>query len=177
MVPDRIHSEAALEDLLAEPSEADIACVSRLDGDVLVLGAGGKMGPSLARRVHRAARRAGGRVRVIAASRFSSASVRTWLEAEGILTVACDLLEPAAIQALPDRKTEIQEMVAEDDRVAVRIRMTGTNTGGFPFLNVPANGNKVDIEWISIYTVKDGKAVDHRAVMDLAGLMQQLNAS
>ena len=101
-LPDRIVSETALEDLLAEPSEADIACVSRLGGDVLILGAGGKMGPSLARRVHRAAGRAGGRVRVIAASRFSSAAVRNGLEAEGIRTVACDLLDPAAIQALPD---------------------------------------------------------------------------
>jgi len=81
-----------------------------------------------------------------------------------------------AMQAMPNRKTEIQEMVAEGDKVTVRIRMTGTNTGGFPMLGVPANGNKVDIEWISIYTVKDGKATDHRAVMDLMGLMQQLGA-
>jgi dTDP-4-dehydrorhamnose reductase len=101
-LPDRIQSEAALEDLLAEPSEADIACASRLNGDVLILGAGGKMGPSLARRVHRAAKRAGVAGRVIAASRFSSASVRAGLEAEGIRTVACDLLDPAAIQALPN---------------------------------------------------------------------------
>jgi steroid delta-isomerase-like uncharacterized protein len=81
-----------------------------------------------------------------------------------------------SIQAMPDRRTEIQEMIAEDDKVTVRIRMTGTNTGGFPVLGVPANGNKVDIEWISIYTVKGGKATDHRAVMDLMGLMQQLGA-
>ena len=101
-LPDRIQSEAVLEDILAEPSEADIACVSRLGGDVLIVGAGGKMGPSLARRAHRAARRAAVQIRVVAASRFSSASVRAALEAEGIQTVACDLLDPAAIQALPD---------------------------------------------------------------------------
>ena len=102
MIRERIESEAALEDVLAEPSAADIACVARLGGDVLIVGAGGKMGPSLARRVHRAARRAGASSRVIAASRFSSASVRAGLEADGIRTVACDLLDPAAIQALPD---------------------------------------------------------------------------
>ncbi len=101
-LPDRLESETAVEDLLAEPSEADVACVRRLNGDVLILGAGGKMGPSLARRVHRAAGRAGVRGRVVAASRFSSAAVRAGLEAEGIRTVACDLLDPAAIQALPD---------------------------------------------------------------------------
>lgn len=101
-LPDRVDSETALEEILAEPSEADVACVSRLSGDVLILGAGGKMGPSLARRVHRAATRAGVGAGVIAASRFSSASVRAGLEAEGIRTVACDLLDPAAIKALPD---------------------------------------------------------------------------
>jgi steroid delta-isomerase-like uncharacterized protein len=82
-----------------------------------------------------------------------------------------------SMQAMPDRKTEIMEMIAEDDKVALRVRITGTNTGGFPWLGVPANGNKVDIEWISIYTVKDGKATEHRAIMDIMGLMQQLGAT
>jgi steroid delta-isomerase-like uncharacterized protein len=79
-----------------------------------------------------------------------------------------------SMQALPDRQAEIMEMIADDDKVAVRIRVTGTNTGGFPWLGVPANGNKVDIEWISIYTLKDGKLTEHRAIMDVMGLMQQL---
>jgi hypothetical protein len=59
------------------------------------------MGPSLARRVHEAAARSGGRTRVLAASRFSSPAVRQGLEAEGIQTVACDLLDPGQIAALP----------------------------------------------------------------------------
>ena len=100
-LPDRIDSEAALEDALAEPSAADIACAARLDGDVLVLGAGGKMGPSLARRAQRAVTRAGSRSRVLAVSRFSSASARAGLEADGIETRACDLLDPAGLAALP----------------------------------------------------------------------------
>jgi predicted ester cyclase len=81
-----------------------------------------------------------------------------------------------AMQAMPDRKTQIQDIIADGDQVAVRVRITGTNTGGFPWLNIPANGNKVDTEWISIYTLKDGKVTEHRAVMDLMGLMQQLGA-
>lgn len=100
-LPDRIASEDELDRILAEPSDADLACVSRLRGDVLILGAGGKMGPSLARRVHRAMTRAGVEGRVLAASRFSSAPQRAALEGEGIRTVACDLLDPAAIAALP----------------------------------------------------------------------------
>lgn len=59
------------------------------------------MGPSLARRIHRAATRTGSRNRVLAASRFSTPAVRERLEAEGIQTVACDLLDPNQIAALP----------------------------------------------------------------------------
>ena len=75
-LPERIHTEAELEEVLTQPSEADIACASRLEGDVLIIGASGKMGPSLALRVHRAVRASGQPVRVIAASRFSSAAAR-----------------------------------------------------------------------------------------------------
>src|SRR5688572_31712538 len=60
------------------------------------------MGPSLTRRVHRAVMRSGNPGHVIAASRFSSAAVREGIEAEGIRTVACDLLDPRQIDALPD---------------------------------------------------------------------------
>ena len=100
-LPSQIETESQLEEALAEPSAADLACIARLDGDVLILGAGGKMGPSLARRVHRAMVRSGGRGRVVAASRFSSAPARLGLEADGIETVVCDFLQPADIAALP----------------------------------------------------------------------------
>ncbi|HEU0072698.1 MAG TPA: ester cyclase [Dehalococcoidia bacterium] len=81
-----------------------------------------------------------------------------------------------SMQAMPDRRAQVQETIAEGDKVAVRVRLTGTNTGGFSWLGVPANGNKVDVEWISIYTLKDGKVTEHRAIMDIMGLMQQLGA-
>jgi nucleoside-diphosphate-sugar epimerase len=100
-LPERIHTEAELEDTLAEPSDEDLECVARLHGDVIVVGAGGKMGPSLARRVHRAIVRTGSASRVVAASRFSSADARASLDREGIETRACDLLDPAGIAALP----------------------------------------------------------------------------
>jgi nucleoside-diphosphate-sugar epimerase len=100
-LPQEIRDEAHLEDVLAEPSAADVDCVSRLNGDVLIIGAAGKMGPSLAQRIRRAAARTGSRHRVIAASRFSAAAVRERLEADGIETVVCDLLDPDQIAALP----------------------------------------------------------------------------
>jgi len=101
-LPERIETARQLDDLLAEPSDADIACARRLSGDVIVLGAGGKMGPSLARRVKRSLERSGSQGRVIAASRFSSTGARASLEADGIPTIACDLLEPSGVAALPD---------------------------------------------------------------------------
>lgn len=100
-LPTKITDEAHLEDVLSQPSPADVDCVSRLNGDILILGAAGKMGPSLARRVHRAMTQAGGRHRALAASRFSAPAVRSGLEADGIATVACDLLDPRQIAALP----------------------------------------------------------------------------
>src|SRR5688500_7093776 len=100
-LPAEIRNEAELEAVLSEPSPADVECVGRLTGDILIVGAAGKMGPSLARRVHRAAERAGSRSRVLAASRFSSTAVRDSLAADGIQTIACDLLDPAQIAALP----------------------------------------------------------------------------
>lgn len=100
-LPDRITSEAELEDLLAQPSEEDIATVARLEPDIMILGAGGKMGPSLARRVQRAAARAGKGGRVVAVSRFSSREARTQLEAHGVPTLACDFLSGPAIAGLP----------------------------------------------------------------------------
>ena len=79
-LPDRINSEAELEDILAEPSPADVESVARLRGDVLILGASGKMGPSLVRRMHRAIERVGSGSRVKAASRFSSPQSRAAIE-------------------------------------------------------------------------------------------------
>jgi nucleoside-diphosphate-sugar epimerase len=101
-LPGRIDTERQLESALAQPSDADIEVVARLDGDVLILGAGGKMGPSLARRLQQAVAECGSRTRVWAASRYASGAARASLESAGVETVACDLLEQEQIAALPD---------------------------------------------------------------------------
>lgn len=97
-----IETEAQLEDLLSTPNARDVEMLRRLSGDVMVLGAGGKMGPSLARRVKRAAEMAGVATRVIAVSRFSSPSARAELEKSGVATVACDLLNREEVDGLSD---------------------------------------------------------------------------
>jgi nucleoside-diphosphate-sugar epimerase len=96
-----VRDEEALEELLARPAEADVAFARSLDGDVAVLGAGGKMGPSLARRVRRALDAAGASRRVFAVSRFSEPELASRLERDGIETIACDLLDPQQVAGLP----------------------------------------------------------------------------
>jgi nucleoside-diphosphate-sugar epimerase len=97
-----IHSVPELEEILSRPSEADISAIARLDGDLLILGAGGKMGPSLARRARRAADKAGVRKTIIAVARFSENQLRANLTSEGIETLAVDLLQSGALPKLPE---------------------------------------------------------------------------
>jgi nucleoside-diphosphate-sugar epimerase len=97
-----INTEAELEDRLSRPSDADIASVKKLEGDILILGAGGKMGPSLARLARRAVESAGVSKRVIAVARFTDQSLTSTLRADGIEVIAADLLEPGALPKLPE---------------------------------------------------------------------------
>jgi nucleoside-diphosphate-sugar epimerase len=90
-----IENLAALEESLSRPSAADIACMRRLEGDILILGASGKMGPSLARLCRRADEAAGQTRRIIAVSRHV-------ISEPGVEAVSCDLLERNAVSALPD---------------------------------------------------------------------------
>lgn len=95
-LPDSIANEAMLEDMLSRPSDALVETLAKLDGDITILGVGGKMGPSLARM----AKRAAPDKRVIGVARFSDPGLRVQLEADGIETVMCDLLDEEAVNAL-----------------------------------------------------------------------------
>ena len=96
-----IDTEEELEERLSRPTETDAAAIAAADGDLIILGAGGKMGPSLARLARRAADQAGAKKRIIAVARFTNASLLSQLSSEGIETIACDLLDPGALSALP----------------------------------------------------------------------------
>ena len=96
-----IESVEDLEERLATPSSLDRETVRRLEGDVIILGAGGKMGPSLARRIRRAADAAGLRRKVIAVSQFFSAPQVNELNRDGVETITCDLLHREEVARLP----------------------------------------------------------------------------
>lgn len=95
-------NEPQLEAKLAQPNAADIAAMERINGDVMIVGAGGKMGPSLTRRVKQAMQAAGVACNVFAVSRFSSAQARAELEKSDVSTIACDLLKRDEVDNLPD---------------------------------------------------------------------------
>lgn len=94
-----IANEQELDELLSRPSDADIAAMAAMDGDLLILGVSGKMGPTLAIRARRAA--PSGK-RIIGVSRFSNEAARATLEAAGVETIAADLLDEGALESLPD---------------------------------------------------------------------------
>lgn len=99
--------ESDLEEHLSRPTPADIEAVKTLGGDFMLLGAGGKMGPTLALRIQRAINEAGASQRVIAVSRFSEDRVRETLINAGIEIYSTDLLDEQALFDLPDTENLI----------------------------------------------------------------------
>ena len=96
-LPSRFAGVAELEDCLSEPPPALAADLASVPGDILVLGAAGKMGPTLARM----AKRAAPGKRVVGVARFTDSAVRAGLERAGVETIPCDLLDRRAVAALP----------------------------------------------------------------------------
>jgi nucleoside-diphosphate-sugar epimerase len=91
-----------LDDALSGPSEHLIGAIDRLAGDLLILGAGGKMGPTFARMARRALTAAGKHSRVLAVSRFTNSDLTRDLTTHGIETIAGDLFDPEFVSNLPD---------------------------------------------------------------------------
>lgn len=100
--PERIEDVDQLEELLSRPTEAVMETMARLQGDIIVLGVGGKMGPSLARMARRASDAVGVTRRIIGVARFSSRGTEAYLEQHGVETLRCDLLEENALSCLPE---------------------------------------------------------------------------
>ncbi len=96
-LPASFRDEAHLEAFLSTPSRALVDDFSRLEGDLLILGVAGKVGPTLAMM----AKRAAPQKRIIGVARFTDANVRCRIEAAGVETISCDLLDLSAVAKLP----------------------------------------------------------------------------
>ena len=160
-LPERFEDEAALDDFLSRPSRALAADLAALEGDVMVLGVGGKMGPTLAR----LARNAAPDRRIFGVARFSEAGLRESLDRHGVETIACDLLDREALEKLPRARnvilmagrkfgatgdqsltwamnTHVPALVAEAFRAS---RIVAFSTGCvYPFVPVSGGGSTED---------------------------------
>ncbi len=106
-LPVRFEDVEALEDFMSEPTPGLVADLARVDGDIMVIGVAGKMGPTLARMGKRAAP---GK-RVIGVARFSDPVARVSLEAHGVECLACDLLDREAVLKLPNVAEGVRNVV------------------------------------------------------------------
>ena len=97
-----IHTLPELETCLSEPTPGLLDTLAQTPGDLLVLGVGGKMGPTLARMARRALTQLGRKDRVLGVARFSSPELPAELARHGIVPVKCDLMDRGAVQLLPD---------------------------------------------------------------------------
>lgn len=101
-LPVKSPDEAALDEWLTRPRPVLVEAIRSLSSPLVVLGAGGKMGPSLAVLARRAADAAQHRLEIIAVSRFRDVAARDWLEARGVRTLSLDLFDDRACAGLPD---------------------------------------------------------------------------
>lgn len=102
-----IKDEDHLDEILTEPSKALVQDLKEIEGDFMVLGAAGKMGPSLTVLLKRGLEKAASRAQVFAASRFSNSANQLFLEKNRITTFAGDLLDPGFLESLPSARNVI----------------------------------------------------------------------
>src|SRR5688572_10759897 len=98
----RVYLFRMIDPRFTEPREETVATLRGCPGDVIVLGAGGKMGPSLTAMLARAVEQVGDRRKVVAVSRWSDRIARQSLAEMGVQSVDCDLLSYADVERLPD---------------------------------------------------------------------------
>ena len=91
-----------LDDLLSTPDQRVVRTMELMEGDIVVLGVGGKMGPTFARMLRRATELAGRPRRIFGVSRFGSRGLQEKLETWGVETIACDVLDEPSVEQLPD---------------------------------------------------------------------------
>ena len=100
-LPRNIETEEQLDEILTRPRAKLVEFIKTVRSPLIILGAGGKMGPTLALLALRAAEEACHKLDVIALSRFTDIRSREWLEKKGVTICSCDLLDRTAVSRLP----------------------------------------------------------------------------
>lgn len=100
-------NEAKLDRILTSPSERLLEDITGIKGDIMILGAGGKMGPTLSLLAKKAVYTAGGSQNIIAVSRFTDPLARKLLDNSGVVTISADLMKDGALDSLPDAENII----------------------------------------------------------------------
>lgn len=101
-IPGPPRTEMELESLLSAPTPEVTEVLSALSGDLVILGGGGKVGPTLAMMAAQAIRAAGSKGRVVSVSRWGDAEARARVEAAGVRTISADLSDPTSYLELPE---------------------------------------------------------------------------
>lgn len=84
-------------------------------------------------------------------------------------------LADALLPGIPDMELPIEDVVAEGEKVLVRLRVKGTHGG--ELMGLPASGRKIDIPVLDLFQIRDGKLIEHWAQLDNLGLLRQLGVS
>lgn len=84
-------------------------------------------------------------------------------------------LADALLPGIPDLELPIEDVIAEGDKVLVRLRVRGTHGG--ELMGVPATGNRIDIAVLDLFQFRDGMLIEHWALLDNLGLLRQLGVT
>jgi len=84
-------------------------------------------------------------------------------------------LADALLPGIPDMQLPIEDVIAEGEKVLVRLRVKGTHGGDL--MGVPATGRKIDIAVLDLFQIREGKLIEHWALLDNLGLLRQIGVT
>ena len=84
-------------------------------------------------------------------------------------------LADALLPGIPDMELPIEDMIAEGEKVLARLRVRGTHNG--ELMGMPPTGRKIDIAVLDLFQIRDGKLIEHWALLDNLGMLRQLGVT
>jgi len=84
-------------------------------------------------------------------------------------------LADALLPGIPDMQLPIDDVIAEGEKVLVRLRVKGTHSGDL--MGIPATGRKIDIAVLDLFQIREGKLIEHWALLDNLGLLRQIGVT